>query len=156
MWKISDADMRHYHFLKSTCDIGDPPLRAPGLCEATRTVPFDILDRWVRVIVRWSPLHARKSNPLLRIELHGMPLTCFFFQELWLQVSEWGMLHFFIYFFIQELVHTVKHLDLGFTSPVFRNISPTLNYVSNTTLKSQNYKSRNDCNTCDIEKKIIQ
>ena len=27
--KISDKDIRHYHFLKSTCDIGDPPSRAP-------------------------------------------------------------------------------------------------------------------------------
>ena len=27
--KISDKDMRHCHFLKSTGDIGDPPSRAP-------------------------------------------------------------------------------------------------------------------------------
>ena len=26
---ISDKDMRHCHFLKSTCDIGGPPPRAP-------------------------------------------------------------------------------------------------------------------------------
>ena len=27
--KISDKDMRHCHFLKSTCDIGGPPSRTP-------------------------------------------------------------------------------------------------------------------------------
>ena len=27
--KLSDRDMRHCHFLKSTCDIGTPPPRAP-------------------------------------------------------------------------------------------------------------------------------
>ena len=31
MVKISDRDMQHCHFLKSTCDIGDPPSRAPGM-----------------------------------------------------------------------------------------------------------------------------
>ena len=32
--KINDKDMRHCHFLKSTCDIGGPPSRAPReLCE---------------------------------------------------------------------------------------------------------------------------
>ena len=29
MGKISDSEMRHCHFLKSTCDIGDPTSRAP-------------------------------------------------------------------------------------------------------------------------------
>ena len=28
--KISDSDMRQCIFLKSTCDIGDPPSRAPS------------------------------------------------------------------------------------------------------------------------------
>ena len=31
--KISDKDMRHCHYLKSTCDIGDPPSRAPLMNE---------------------------------------------------------------------------------------------------------------------------
>ena len=29
--KINDKDMRHCHFLKSTCDVGDTPSRAPGI-----------------------------------------------------------------------------------------------------------------------------
>ena len=27
--EISDKDMQHCHFLKSTCDIGDPPIKGP-------------------------------------------------------------------------------------------------------------------------------
>ena len=37
--KIRDNDMRHCYFYKSTCDIGDPPSRAPALS----VVSFDAI-----------------------------------------------------------------------------------------------------------------
>ena len=37
LWKISDRDMRHCHFLNSTCDIGDPPSRAPRVTRRPTT-----------------------------------------------------------------------------------------------------------------------
>ena len=36
LWKISDRDIGHCHFLNLTCNIGDPPSRAPILMEVGR------------------------------------------------------------------------------------------------------------------------
>ena len=33
LWKISHRGMQHCNFLKLTCDIGDPPSRAPIMCK---------------------------------------------------------------------------------------------------------------------------
>ena len=48
--KISDRDMRHCHFLKSTCDIGDPPSRAPCGGGVFPPQAYSILDHTLNVV----------------------------------------------------------------------------------------------------------
>ena len=46
LWKLSDRDMRHYHFLNSICDIGDPPIKGPILGEISTLRDFIELKEW--------------------------------------------------------------------------------------------------------------
>ena len=41
----NDKDMQHCHFLKSTCDIGDPPIMGPFVFSSnTGTLPVHIIE----------------------------------------------------------------------------------------------------------------
>ena len=71
--------MRHCHFLKSTCDIGDPPSRAPN----TRMLGVEGFLKTLRIISPWMvraiTLHPETSTEPVRdrtrelIVLHQRP-----------------------------------------------------------------------------------